>query len=521
MDVILNKLINNKYIKSDSNDDNKIFAVKIYQNDLKYLNDNYENITDESIKEQCFIISASFSNFSTITFIVNKFKIDVNVFTLACYKNTNLDIIKYLANDLGMDVTHTDNDGNNGFTLACMKNTNLDVIKYLVNDLEMDVTHTNNNGGNGFTLACYENINLDVIKYLVNDLGMDMTHTNKYGNNGFTLACYKNTNLDVIKYLVNDLGMDINHADNDGYNGFTLACYKNTNLDVIKCLVNDLGMDINHTDNDGYNGFTLACYKNTNINVIKYLVIDTKIKLSSNQLGFHKYIDFMKYNKNTSSRVAELFNLMYDKFNKVDMINIIKLINPILLDNKYYGKEIKNPFNSKFNEFKILVDQIDEPIYKEITEMKTNSMNTQKNIDDYTTQPKILFECNGDKYYGYRNTVYESILLFKDIINDLDFDEVIKLDIVVPKYIINCYINSCYTENFDMNNINSDDLMLFLNFIDRYPTTFLSINLIEQVLITYLKNHNIEINIHIKELCERYQLKYLYIYIHNQEMKQQ
>jgi hypothetical protein len=31
---------------------------------------------------------------------------------------------------------HTDKDGNNGFTLACYLNPNLDVIKYLVEETE-------------------------------------------------------------------------------------------------------------------------------------------------------------------------------------------------------------------------------------------------------------------------------------------------------------------------------------------------------------------------------------------------
>jgi hypothetical protein len=228
----------------------------------------------------------------------------------------------------------------------------------------------------------------------------------------------------------------------------------------------------------------------------------------------------MQFNKNiNNSRVVELFDLMYNKLNHASIINIIKLINPILLDNKYYDKEIMNPFNAKFNEFKVYVDQIDEPIYKEFNkEMKNNITQQITIIEDYTVSSEILFECNNIKYYGYRNIVYNSIKLLKCLL-DCDCDEVIKLDIDVPKYIMNMYINSCYTNTFNINNIKSDDLILFLKFIDRYPTNFFSIDTIEKELIKYLEKHNININELIKELCERYQLKYMYIYIHNHEYK--
>jgi hypothetical protein len=179
-----------------------------------------------------------------------------------------------------------------------------------------------------------------------------------------------------------------------------------------------------------------------------------------------------------------------------------------------------NPFNAKFNEFKVYVDQIDEPIYKEFNkEMKNNITQQITIMGDYTVSSEILFECNNIKYYGYRNIVYNSIKLLKCLLDcDCD-DEVIILDGDVSKYIMNHYIHSCYTNTFDINNIKPVDLVLFLKFIDQYPTNSLSIDLIEQELIEYLSKHKIEINRSIEELCVRHQLKYMYIYIHNQGYK--
>jgi ankyrin repeat protein len=50
--------------------------------------------------------------------------------------------------------------------LACLKNTNLAVIKYLIEEHRMDINHINWLNNNCLILACYNNNNLAVIKYL-------------------------------------------------------------------------------------------------------------------------------------------------------------------------------------------------------------------------------------------------------------------------------------------------------------------------------------------------------------------
>lgn len=92
--------------------------------------------------------------------------------------------------------------GNNGFIQACQNNINLDVIKYLSNDLRINVNQVNNHGYNGFTLACYNNENIDVIKYLANNLKININQVNHNNNNSFSLVCMHNKNGDIIKYLM-------------------------------------------------------------------------------------------------------------------------------------------------------------------------------------------------------------------------------------------------------------------------------------------------------------------------------
>ena len=96
-------------------------------------------------------------------------------------------------------------------------------------------------------------------------------------------------------------------------------------------------------------------------------------------------------------------------------------------------------------------------------------------------------------------------------------DEPIVLTSSVPKYVINLYIDSCYENKFDINNVLPKDFVNFLNFIDKYPTNVLSIDLLENQLIDYIRKFN---NLHdhvIDAFIVKYQLKYLYLSLNNND----
>ncbi len=86
---------------------------------------------------------------------------------------------------------------------------------------------------------------------------------------------------------------------------------------------------------------------------------------------------------------------------------------------------------------------------------------------------------------------------------------------------INMYIETCYTHNFNINEINSCDLISFLKFIDQYPSDYLSIDIIENQLVNYLKIHSIKPNDYIIKISLRYKLKVMYIFIHNYNIENQ
>ncbi len=57
-----------------------LFAVKIYQNDYVYLKKNYTKITVNNMRHDLLLITVAFvNNIDKISFIIDKFKIDVNL----------------------------------------------------------------------------------------------------------------------------------------------------------------------------------------------------------------------------------------------------------------------------------------------------------------------------------------------------------------------------------------------------------------------------------------------------------
>jgi hypothetical protein len=190
---------------------------------------------------------------------------------------------------------------------------------------------------------------------------------------------------------------------------------------------------------------------------------------------------------------------------------------------------LKNPFSYDYKSYTKLVDdipfEIDYTLKNDnkiiINEYKIFIKNKNKNIFiknkvtiDYTKSPEILFIHNGKIYYGNKEIVYGSMKILNDILDICDDTDKIILEGTIPKYIINEYIQSCYTQIFDINFINKEHFIDFLKFIDQYPTSVISIDLIENQIIRFINRYDIPINNMIEYICSRYQLKYLYLYMH-------
>ena len=91
--------------------------------------------------------------------------------------------------------------------LACMYSKNLKIIKYLINDLHMDINKKNIYGSNILLKASWHNENVYIIEYLLKDLKMDVKYENIFGNTCTNHIGYKNIN--VFNYFLENVRVNI------------------------------------------------------------------------------------------------------------------------------------------------------------------------------------------------------------------------------------------------------------------------------------------------------------------------
>ena len=121
---------------------------------------------------------------------------------------------------------------------------------------------------------------------------------------------------------------------------------------------------------------------------------------------------------------------------------------------------------------------------------------------------KYLFTHNQMHYYGNRDIVHNSMTNTKFVhINNNDYELIGH----VPHYVIIQYIKASYYNTFDINKIKPIDFIDFLHFIDKNPTTALSVNRLDCQIVEYIDKNNIlsKSNIDVlKRLSLKHGLKY-------------
>lgn len=362
--------------------------------------------------------------------------------------------------------------------------------------------------------ACRNNHDLSVIKFLVEELKMN-TNEPKFGaGNCLTYACSNNTNLDVIKYLTQELKLDANQFNDAHCDSFLNACL-NKNPKIIKYLIKNYKMNIYVKDEDGYDLIDSTVFNfHEDSAILKYLIEETTIPIQLRKFGSQRYEEIiLKITKNFK-RLNELLTLGSNScFGKNFMIEIIKKINPLLLEPSWLNyAEIKSPYEYNFDQFIKYVDKLEcvVPIVLNTHQcMRINKKYTFNRPSD------ILFKSKDTTYYGDRQIVYSSMKLFEDMISHIDFKEPIELDPGIPEYVINMFIQSCYTQQINIDDIGPEDFMKFIIFIDGYPTDYVSIEHLEDDLIEYMKNNVIGMNDRLKDIIKKYKLKKMYLYCHN------
>ena len=86
-----------------------------------------------------------------------------------------------------MDIKHLNIYKENCLFLACGKNSNPEIIKYLIDEYKININDKYQNNYNILFYAAIANKNIEILKTLVNDYKMDIYQKN-YSQNCFILA---------------------------------------------------------------------------------------------------------------------------------------------------------------------------------------------------------------------------------------------------------------------------------------------------------------------------------------------
>lgn len=443
------------------------------------------------------------------------------------WENTDLEFIKQTIEEQKININNVGeyklNDGVNFLMLACRDNTNLEIIKYLAENHFFNVHDTDANRRNCLIMACWKNTNLDIIKYLIETQKINTTCVDNSGDNCLSFACWKNTNLRLIKYLIEERKMNIHHTNRDNHNCLSLACMGNANPEIVEYLTENCKMALDHVNRYGNNCWTVAFGYNHNTQIMKYLLNTYNLyvlqHLQLNRICFDRF----KLMLNIASDHCVLFNELLIK--GIDhykcgfkiIISAITNYNPLILSKKVIDRfKIPDPYKYDFNTFMNYVNKLTIPIEYPANLCPFKTLEKKECID--FANMELLFEHNGKQFFGNRNIVYKSIQLLNDLVDLCSMNECVVLSGKLPDHIINHYIESCYYDNsFDVNIINEDDFMEFIMFIDKYPTTSLSIDTLETQLVDYAIKHRINCDSLMTNICTRYKLKKMVIYMHNQK----
>lgn len=465
-------------IRNVLNNCEKTFVAKIYQGDLKYLKNNYSKVRIKN-RFLCFMISILVSE-STMLLPDNAF---LSYFiSPQLRKSKGIPLIEFMLTHFKIDPSQTLRFVHHGYT-DCYK----------------------------LSIMCHKEI---IFKYLIERFNVtDKSLLKEYL---FFAVCRRNyynpTNINIIRYLVEEKNTNINISFQDNPNSsneLLIAAISKYDIDVIIYLIKKMD-DIYRYDlirlGDAYDAY----------------------RLTPIVAGIQD--DYKKLNL-----VLEVIrvNNLYGMSIELDKIN------PLMID--YWNRQkyrIENPYNEEWNKFIIMVDQLKSPIPFPLDRgvlkfgvpfIPVIEKDEYKTIDtmecpDYTVCTKDsekLFLCNGTVYYGSRNILYRSMIFFKDIKNECKFDPLIELSIKIdiPKYIINHYINASYTDTFDLNCILPSDITAFIRFIDRHPTTIISIEKLEKQIIDFFEKNKLNYNDDLRNIFIRYRLKYIYLHMHNNMLK--
>lgn len=180
-----------------------------------------------------------------------------NALGFAAFGQTDLEVLKFLAEDLELDPEQLDRMGRNAGLSAAYYNTSLEAVQYLAG--LCDMTIRTNEGMDAFMLAAYRNKNVEVVRALMEISEDPFAREEDYGGNALHLAAIRG-DLDKIDFLISEGFDPFDVTDNEGRDVMSLAAYRNS-AEVVRALI-DRGLDVNRGDAKGRTPLFYAAQRN-------------------------------------------------------------------------------------------------------------------------------------------------------------------------------------------------------------------------------------------------------------------
>jgi ankyrin repeat protein len=262
--------------------------INIYLNsDNKNVN-TYINIQNND-GETALIVSVKVGDFHLVRKLCKKgANINItdnennNLIIISAIHNDNSNILQYLIEEKKQKnntnffnyINHINNKGDNAFLSLLLNNeykNRINILNILI-DNGIDIHHTNKDGNNALMYSVRIKENLDIIRLLIKN-GIDINHKNKDGNNALIYAIPSIAyirdgveNLDIIRLLI-DSGININNTNKDGNNALIYAI-NNDQISIVKIFLENKNLNINIVNNDN-NSIINYFQSNELFNIIK------------------------------------------------------------------------------------------------------------------------------------------------------------------------------------------------------------------------------------------------------------
>eukprot|EP00731_Ephydatia_muelleri_P024052 Em0016g323a len=200
--------------------------------------------------------------------------------------NGNLPALRYLVEQIGLDVNQKNNDGNAPLNIAATYGK-IDIVKYLIEELKCsprcpemvkyllekhrcDLSGRDEQGNTPLNVAASSG-SLGILIYLIEEKECDPRCLGHWGRSLLHNACGKNGNLEMVKYLVEKHRCDLSGWDEQGNTPLNVAASSGS-LGILKYLIEEKNWNLRSPGQLGRSPLHNACRKKGNLEMVKYLV---------------------------------------------------------------------------------------------------------------------------------------------------------------------------------------------------------------------------------------------------------